>query len=278
MALTGFPSAHIHFLLDNGRRCAMLLRMRIAGRNRAPAISGEDIDLQIVGEVSESDLDDLGLHRPAHQGPPTVQRLRDTHHSLARALAAGLNYIQAGTKTGYTATRVSMLMQDPAFQELVASYRAVVNDEFRDAGAATAENTFAGLALSARMMRDKLEKLDEEGELPSFGELQNNIRILGEFTGLSAAKRTINHNVNANLGDLLAAARARAFTPQGLAPVLEPTPGASLSASPRRTSDEPARAFRPPHLDSGPSLTLPASSSSPAKPASAPEPDEPDGS
>lgn len=224
--------------------------MRIAGRNRAPAIGGDEIDLQIVGEVSEGDLDDLGLHRPAFQGPPTVQRLRDTHHSLARALAAGLNYIQAGAKTGYTATRVSMLMADPAFQELVASYRAVMNDEFRDEAAAIAENTFAVVALAARMKRDKLEEADETGELPSHGELDQTIRVFGEFTGLSAAKRTINHNVNANLGDLLAAARARAFRP----------PHLEHSAS----ADQPALA---------PLASLPG----PLAPTLTPKSDEPDG-
>jgi hypothetical protein len=209
--------------------------MRIVGRNRAPALSGEEIDLEIVGEVSESDLADLDLHRPAFTGPPTVQRLRDTHHGLARALAAGHTQVEAGRIAGYTATRVHMLMQDPAFQELVASYRAVNDEAFSNEAAESHRNAFAVVTRSSRLALDKLEDAEESGEVPSFGELANMVRVFGEFTGLSAAKRTINHNVNANLGDLLAAARARAFGPAP--PTLPASPVAKPNSAPGSEED-----------------------------------------
>lgn len=203
--------------------------MRVVGRNRGAAVGADEVDLTVVGELEEAELGDLELGRPGFRGPPAVQRLRDTHHGLARALASGMTQGEAGRVAGYTATRVSMLMQDPAFEELVASYRAVEDELWRNEQAAIQENAYATLAMGLRMKRDKLEEADEAGELPSHHELDNTIRIMGEFTGLSAARRTVNTNVNANLGDLLAAARQRAF---GADPQLSLVSGSSRNCPP----------------------------------------------
>jgi hypothetical protein len=237
MYVLGFLASAWHnyaiFSLTRPAAGRILAGMRIIGRPRGATIGGDEIDLEVVGEVTEAELADLDLNRPAHEGPPTVQRLRDTHHGLARALAAGNTQVEAGRIAGYTATRVYMLMQDPAFQELVASYRALEDQSYRDARTALHENSCHIATMTARMVLDKLTSDEEAGDLPSYGELGRLSQVYGDISGMSATKVTMNTNVNANLGDLLAAARARAFSPPNLRLVVPPeSPSFGLPTEP----------------------------------------------
>ena len=65
---------------------------------------------------------------------PTIARIRDSHHALARLVALGHTNIECGAITGYTPNRVSVLRGDPAFQDLVAHYRSRVDEQFADLG------------------------------------------------------------------------------------------------------------------------------------------------
>lgn len=82
-------------------------------------------------DLTEADMVALSLPRP--RGPvPSIQRIRASHHSLARCLAAGMKSQQAGLVTGYTSVRIQQLERDPAFQALVADYRAEAKSVFAD--------------------------------------------------------------------------------------------------------------------------------------------------
>jgi hypothetical protein len=59
-----------------------------------------------------------------------IQRLRHSHHLLARALAEGRNNVQAAAISGYEPSTVASLKRDPAFQELLAHYQSQVDDIF----------------------------------------------------------------------------------------------------------------------------------------------------
>ena len=71
------------------------------------------------------------------QGPPTIQKLRASHHAVAIALAAGRSVQETAYMVGYTPQRVSDLQsRDPTFQNLLAYYRnqateVAVNDSNR---------------------------------------------------------------------------------------------------------------------------------------------------
>lgn len=63
---------------------------------------------------------------------PTVKTMRETHHQLARLLASGMKQVEASAITGFSQSRISILKQDPAFQELITHYREVVDSSFAD--------------------------------------------------------------------------------------------------------------------------------------------------
>jgi hypothetical protein len=66
---------------------------------------------------------------PERRSPaPTIQVLRATHHQAARLIARGLSYQQVAREVGRTSQRISDLMRDPTFQELVVYYEKQVEE------------------------------------------------------------------------------------------------------------------------------------------------------
>ena len=72
-----------------------------------PEVSG-------IRVLARADLSVLLEKRPKTE----LKSLTDKHHRIARACAAGLSNVDVAAICGITATRVSMLKQDPAFTEL----------------------------------------------------------------------------------------------------------------------------------------------------------------
>ena len=65
-----------------------------------------------------------------------VKRLRFAHHTLARLLAGGKAPAEAAAITGHAVTRVYDLQNgDPAFRELIAHYKSVIDQQYMDAAA-----------------------------------------------------------------------------------------------------------------------------------------------
>jgi hypothetical protein len=60
--------------------------------------------------------------------PSTPQKLRDSHHMIARLRASGLRGYQIAERMGYSSVRVNDLLNSPAMEELVAQYRAKVDE------------------------------------------------------------------------------------------------------------------------------------------------------
>lgn len=106
-------------------------------------------------ELGEADFALLMNPQSLGDKPPAVKTLRATHHALARALAAGHKPGMAGSMTGYSPSRVSILQADPAFQELVEYYRTEVGDVFIDA-----QKRLADLGVDA--ISELQERLEDE--------------------------------------------------------------------------------------------------------------------
>lgn len=81
-------------------------------------------------DLSAADLAALSL--PRSTAPRSLVRIHASHHSLARCLAAGMKPAQAGLVTGYSASRMSILQNDPAFRALVADYQTEAKSVFAD--------------------------------------------------------------------------------------------------------------------------------------------------
>lgn len=121
------------------------------GRPRKP------LSAEIVRPLNQADLE-LAATTERNSQPPTLQRITDRHHALARLLAAGTPEGEAALILNYDNSRVSILKQSPAFQELLALYRSEVDREF-----ATTLDHMAGLSRDALLeLRERLEERPNE--------------------------------------------------------------------------------------------------------------------
>lgn len=121
----------------------------------------------VVRELREDELPE----GPRGVSPTPIKKLRDTHHALARCIAAGMRDVEASAVTGYSQSRISILKSDPTFVGLVAFYRENVNGLYFDLHERMA--TFAGDLLTE--LRERFE--DNPAEMPSgfIAQLFNNL-------------------------------------------------------------------------------------------------------
>lgn len=138
-----------------------------------------------------------------------IANLRHTHHRLAQLLAMGMDEIKAAYLCNYTPTYVGILKSSPAFQELLAHYADTVTEEWRDF-VSTAS------ALNQDFLQELQERLTEKPESFTPSTLLEAVRTLSDRTGHAPVQKSVNVNVNADIGSRLAAAkeRLRNVTPQ----------------------------------------------------------------
>jgi hypothetical protein len=117
---------------------------------------------------------------------PIIERFRFAHHNVAMMFAAGLTIQEVQKRTGFTPRRLSLLLDDPTFCELIEHYRKPHVENLNNAiGEASEMMAFAHSA-SLRQICDRLEDADEEGSDPI--PLPHLIKIHGEMadrTGFS---------------------------------------------------------------------------------------------
>lgn len=150
-----------------------------------------------------SDLDTLveGPRRPS--GPPP-QTLRDVHHQMARLFAMGLRTGQVAERIGYTLNRVSTIRNSPAFEALVAGYRAKLDEGYSKASFDYFSTLSTNGMKAERLIADRLDDLldGSEDALPiSTKELVAISRDSADRTGFG--KRQTNLNLNADFATLL---------------------------------------------------------------------------
>lgn len=153
-----------------------------------------------VRELDEADIALLAEDRGSR--PPAIKRISERHHALARNLAGGMSPSDAAVICGYSASRVSILQDDPAFRELLTFYREGVQAEYRGLHA-----RLSGLALDAA---DELaSRLEEKPEDISVGQLMELTKMGADRTGFGPQSSSTNLNVNVDLASRLEAARRR---------------------------------------------------------------------
>lgn len=141
-----------------------------------------------VRAISREDL--AGLKRDTYDC--SIKKFKDSHHMIARLYAMGLRSREVAARSGYSLNRVSTLQGSPAFQELVASYRADVDQSWRESADEYFENITAVRVTAARLLRDKLESADPDEV--SLRELVAVHADTADRTGYP--KRTVAVNVN----------------------------------------------------------------------------------
>lgn len=142
---------------------------------------------------------------------PTVQTLKDSHHMMARLLAAGLNQKEVAARTGYSVARVHTLTTDPSFQELVTHYRGVVDHEFASNVEAFIELATGNMLKSERMIADRLDQA-ADGDIA----IRDLLAISRDAADrLGYGKRTTNVNFNFDFAARLDAAIKRSGVVEG---------------------------------------------------------------
>jgi hypothetical protein len=101
----------------------------------------------IEGILEESDLRELALSGlvensiESEEDPADLKRIKEKHHSVARMMAGGLSQRMVAQLCGYSESYLSILLNNPAMQELVQLYRiqqgagaAVITEKLRTVG------------------------------------------------------------------------------------------------------------------------------------------------
>jgi len=120
---------------------------------------------------------DLGI------GTPSIVKLKESHHQLARTIAAGAGNAEASARTGYSPSRISILMNDPAFKELVEFYAKEQAMAFTDVTARA-----AGVAMDS--LCELQRRLDESPETISTKDLTEVVKVTADRGGYAPVKRS----------------------------------------------------------------------------------------
>lgn len=95
-------------------------------------------------------------------GPvPSIQRMRQRHHSAARLMAEGRPTVEIMQITGYSNSRLSILKQSPDFAELIQSYKLQKDTVYLDVHARKAE-------LQTMIVDELKDRLEDDSSAAQF--------------------------------------------------------------------------------------------------------------
>lgn len=163
----------------------------------------KSLEIRSIGELTRDDLACLKESRSL----PAVEKIRDTHHRLARLIATGLKINEAAGLAGFSIARAYVLHIDPSFQDLVAAYRKDVNAEFVSSQVDFEDLARTNMLKAERQIADKLDAADDAGETLPTRELISISRDAADRFGYG--KKTTNTNVNVNFAANLEGAMRR---------------------------------------------------------------------
>lgn len=142
------------------------------------SLEAEDVEeAAAAGVRTESDV---------APGISPVQKLRFSHHQLARLLVQGIPGTQAAATLGMHPQRVYQLQNDPTFQELLQSYEEQAEQIF--------QSVQERLMLTGMSALERLDdKLENEDEDLSVGELRGIMQDTFDRAGFGP-QQTVNSN------------------------------------------------------------------------------------
>lgn len=189
-------------------------------RAQVPEISG-------IRSLARTDLSALLEKRPK----ATLVQLRDNHHRIARALAAGLPPTTVSALCGISINRVCVLKDDPAFAELVAHYRAVVTADHFEQLDVVNEYLGSVRTKALAMLEDKIDDTADKGEFLPTRDLVAISELGLDRTGYGKVNKNV--NVNVDFAAQLESARRRSAS----ARVIDGTNVLSPALAPQSTLD-----------------------------------------
>lgn len=175
----------------------MNLGLRTTGRAQA------ELFAEIEDAITDADVASLREERGV--AAPQVITLRERHHHLARLIAEGKKPGEAALIARYSQSRVSILLSDPAFRELIAHYQDEANREFVDFHKKLAELSTDAATLLQERMEERPDDLSD-------ALLLRVVEVGADRTGHGpTAKTETNVNVKIGLGARMMQARERSI-------------------------------------------------------------------
>lgn len=174
------------------------------------------------------------LKQPRYVGT-TPQKLRDSHHMIARLAAMGLRVMKIAEQTGYSRVRVTQLLDSPAMQELVSQYRLKVDAEFAEGADAFFTLATSNMIAAERHIADQIAEADEAGELLPIRTALAISRDAADRFGYGKKSQQLNINVD------FASQLERAIARSGKGPLLEASvagPAHPLSVLPASSQNQ----------------------------------------
>lgn len=190
-----------------------------------------------IRELSRADLAHLAKPRP----PTQLQSLRDSHHRIARAVASGLPNGEVASLCGISVNRVTQLLADPSFTELVAHYRGLVTAEWVRQQDHLFEMATANMRKAEQMLSDKIDDAIAKDEFLPTRDL---IAITGDrMDRFGYGKHTTSTNFNVDFAARLESARKRSASARVIegqaSPPLAPQSASAGTSSPTSPQHPP---------------------------------------
>ena len=122
-----------------------------------------------------------------------IKYYRETHHAVARLLAAGASETIIQRQTGLTMRRVAMLTASPSFQALIEIYRRQVAEKWEQNVDAYLDLGMANMIRAEMQIRERLEAADDEGADPISLPILDRISQ-GRADRFGYSKHTVHHH------------------------------------------------------------------------------------
>jgi hypothetical protein len=151
-----------------------------------------------VRPLTREDMLVLQDKRPVQNRP---KALRETHHRLARMVAAGMRTDEILRLTGFSYTRYHTLKHDPAFTELVTQYRGKVDEAWERSLDEVYETETSNLRRMVHMVADHLDEAEETNVKIPLKELFIGIGDRADRFGYS--KKIVNRNENLDFAKMM---------------------------------------------------------------------------
>lgn len=96
---------------------------------------------------------------PSPPARPKLQELRSVHQKMARLFASGISAAEVAAQTGYSVGYVGMLRNDPAFAELIATYKGMAELEFIENAKLKAQLNRTAMEVAQQRLTEEPEKI-----------------------------------------------------------------------------------------------------------------------
>jgi hypothetical protein len=134
--------------------------------------------------------------KPAYFPKITAERLRDSHHRVARLIASGFRQGEVARKTGYSITRISILCASPAMQELIAKYRARVDRAFEESLDSYYDLASRNMMKAERQIEETLDRAEEANATLPVRDLVAIARDAADRFGYGKTETKVNVNAD----------------------------------------------------------------------------------